>query len=227
MAQRVLASEGRVKIRRFRRSDLKQRMLWPPYRDCFFRHLNYPLASFVERERWLLTRITNTGRMYFAVEDEFGSLIGEMSLREIDTTARASRLGIHLASNKVDLGYGTEALKALLDYYFNQMRYNVLFLDVASYNLRAIRLYEKLHFQHIRPFWRMEGRDIPVFEDQIYEWMRPLFRRKGPLLECQYLDMSLTRESYFEKKNNARSVADTDSSGKDDDAETIQFQKRR
>lgn len=198
MGPKVLGRCERITFRRFRRADLKARLTWPPYVDPFFAHLNYPLSTFVERERWLLTRITNTGKTYLAVEDEGGDLIGEMSLREIDSKTRSSRLGIHLAADKLGQGYGREAIIALLDYYFNVMRFDVIFLDVAAYNTRALRLYESLHFLHIRLFWRSEPRDLPVFTDDAFAWMRRYFRRKGPLLECLYEDMVLTKERYFE-----------------------------
>jgi len=198
MAPKVLGRCGRITFRRFRRADLKARLTWPPYVDPFFAHLNYPLSTFVERERWLLTRITNTGKTYLALEDEDGDLIGEMSLREIDSKARSSRLGIHLAADRLGQGYGWEAIKGLLDYYFNDMRFEVIFLDVAEYNTRALRLYEGLHFLHIRHFWRSEPRNLPVFTDDAFTWMRQYFRTKGPLLECRYEDMVLTKERYFE-----------------------------
>ena len=196
MAERILARCGRVKVRRFQRGDLKQRMQWPAYTDRFFTHLNYNLSTFLEREKWFFTRITNAGRMYFAIEDENGRLIGEMSLREIESRARKSRLGIHLASDKVGLGYGGEALAALLDHYFNDMRYTVMYLDVAAYNTRAIRLYEKFHFRRLAPFWRVETKDLSVLEEPRYAEIRHHFRCKGRLVECCYYDMVLTNEEY-------------------------------
>ncbi len=196
MADKILARCGRVKVRRFRKGDLKERLQWPPYTDPFFAHLNYSLSTFLEREKWFLTRVTNAGRMYFAIEDENGRLIGEMSLREIESRARRARLGVHLASDKVGLGYGGEALAALLDYYFNDMRYNVMYLDVAAYNTTAIRLYERFHFRRLAPFWRVETKDLSVLHDPKHAEIRHHFRRRGGLVECCYHDMVLTEQEY-------------------------------
>lgn len=202
MGGKVLARYGRCAIRRFRRSDLQERLAWPPYTDAFFTHLNYDLSGFVEREKWLLARSINAGRMYFAVEDENSQLIGESSLREIDTVAKASRLGIHLASHKVDQGYGGEALSALLEHYFEGMRWNVMYLDVAGWNVRALRLYERLHFEHTAPFWRRVTdftlAEVPLFTEHRYAGIRRFFRGTGWSLEGLYYDMAMTREHYHD-----------------------------
>ncbi len=204
MKSKIYAREGRVKVRRFKRSDAKERMAWPPYTDALFTHLNYRLSSFIDRERWLLTRMTDSGRIYFAIEDENGHLIGEMSLREIDAAARTSRLGIHLASNKLGQGYGREALSALLDHYFNEMRYNVLYLDVAAFNKRALRLYENLHFRHLSSFWRLASTEVPIFTDEAYTESRRFFRLRGSALECLFHDMCLTKKTYLEARRQSK-----------------------
>ncbi len=208
MGERFLGRCGRVRVRRFRRGDQKERMRWPPYVNPFLKHLNYNLSTFIEREKWLLTRITNTGRMYFAIEDESGRLIGEMSLREVNTRARSSRLGIHLASDKTGRGYGREALTALLDYYFNDMRYNVMYLDVAAHNKTALQLYEKLRFEHLAPFWRVVSKDLSILDDPRYEDISGFFRRKGRLVECCYYDMVLTRDRYHESLGDSPATTD-------------------
>ena len=196
MADKVLAREGRVAIRRFKRSDLQGRISWPPYRDPFYTHLNFDLSTFIEREKWLFARTVNAGRMYFAVLDENDRLIGEMSLRDVDTGTKASRLGIHLASDKVSLGYGREALRALLAHYFGEMRWNVMYLDVAAYNCRALRLYERLHFEHLSPFWRRVIVDESVLSDPSYADIRRFLRRVPSGIEGLHYDMALTSQRY-------------------------------
>jgi len=208
MAGKILARSGRVAIRRFRRRDVRERMQWPPYADPVLEHLNYRLSTLLERERWILTRLTNAGRMYFAVEDENGSLIGETSLREIDPRARTSRLGIHLASDKRGMGYGREAMEALLDYYFNDMRYEVMFLDVAAHNTRALKLYESLQFEHLGPFWRIERRNLPVFSDERFADIRKHFRVRGGTVECKFHDMRLARGDYLRRTQGAAKSAE-------------------
>ncbi len=45
-------------------------------------------------------------------------------------------------------GYGAEAMRLALRYAFHELNLNRVWLTVISYNDRAIRLYEKLGFQH-------------------------------------------------------------------------------
>ena len=199
MADKILAREGRVKVRRFKRADVADRAAWPPYTDPLFTHLNMELTTFIEREKWLFARKTNSGRMYFAIEDESARLIGEMSLRDVDAYAKTSRLGIHLASDKIGLGYGREALAALLSHYFSNMSWNVLLLDVAAFNRRALRLYERFHFRHVGSFWRRIIVDDSIMADPAYAPIRHLLRRASTGIEALHYDMALTRETYFEK----------------------------
>jgi len=201
MADKVLAREGRVVVRKFKRSDLTDRMAWPPYADSLFAHLNFSLSTFIEREKWLFTRTVNVGRMYFAIEDENGRFIGEMSLRDVDAVKKACRLGIHLASDKVSLGYGREALEALLWHYFRGMQWNVIYLDVAGYNVRALRLYERLDFTHLATFWRRSvDIDETILADPNRAAIRRFVRHATAGLEVLHYDMALARERYLETR---------------------------
>jgi len=206
MSGKVLAREGRVTVRKFRRSDLQDRLEWPPYTDALFTHLNCDLSNFIEREKWIFARIMNSGRMYFAIEDEHGEFIGEISLRDIDADAKMGRLGIHLASNKLGRAYGREALSALLSYYFLTMKWNAVFLDVAAYNHRALRLYERLNFQYLPPFWRRIVADESVLTDPACAGIRQLLRRGPSGIEGFHHDMSLTRERYLQAREASAAV---------------------
>jgi RimJ/RimL family protein N-acetyltransferase len=201
MADKVLAREGRVVVRKFRRSDLTDRIAWPPYTDSLFTHLNFSLSTFIDREKWLFTRTVNVGRMYFAIEDENGRFIGEMSLRDIDAVKKVSRLGIHMASDKVSLGYGREGLEALLRHYFLGMQWNVMYLDVAGYNVRALRLYERLEFHHLSTFWRRSvDVDETILADPGRAAIRRFVRHAAAGLEVLHYDMAITKERYFETR---------------------------
>ena len=50
-------------------------------------------------------------------------------------------------------------MKILLDYYFNDLKFYELYLDVNDFNKRAFNLYDKLGFKAI-------GKTIEVFENQ-------------------------------------------------------------
>jgi RimJ/RimL family protein N-acetyltransferase len=86
------------------------------------------------RDRWLFT-ICRLG------EHE---PIGNLGLFEIDLRHGGAGVGITIGE-AVDRGQGlgTDALEALLDFGFAQLRLERLWLDVYPWNARAIRSYEK------------------------------------------------------------------------------------
>lgn len=74
-------------------------------------------------------------------------MIGELSILNIDeenqkAVFRISMISIPLTGK----GYGTEAIKIVLKFVFEQLTLNRLQLEVFSHNLRGIRAYKKVGF---------------------------------------------------------------------------------
>lgn len=75
-------------------------------------------------------------------------LIGNCRLKDIDVVNRVATLGIFIGEKEErSKGYGSEAIKLLLDYGFNYLNLHEINLDVYSFNKRAIRCYEKVGFK--------------------------------------------------------------------------------
>lgn len=73
--------------------------------------------------------------------------IGELSILDINEEDR--KAGFRIAMNSISLtgkGYGTEAIKIVLRFVFDQLNLNRIQLEVFSHNLRGIRAYEKVGF---------------------------------------------------------------------------------
>jgi RimJ/RimL family protein N-acetyltransferase len=76
-------------------------------------------------------------------------LIGFVALHSIEWNNRAGLLSIGIG--EVDFrgkGYGSEALRLILRYAFDELNLDRVGLDVISNNERAIRAYEKAGFRH-------------------------------------------------------------------------------
>lgn len=74
-------------------------------------------------------------------------MIGELSILDIDE--KNKKAGFRISMNAISLtgkGYGTEAIKIVLSFVFEQLQLNRLQLEVFSHNLRGIRAYEKVGF---------------------------------------------------------------------------------
>ncbi|PLR99256.1 GNAT family N-acetyltransferase [Bacillus sp. T33-2] len=82
------------------------------------------------------------------VDNETNELIGDVELNYIDLLNRTSYIRIQISnSDYLSKGYGTEAMRLLLDYGFGVYNLHRIELEVYSYNARAIRAYEKLGFK--------------------------------------------------------------------------------
>ncbi|TVX99904.1 GNAT family N-acetyltransferase [Cohnella terricola] len=74
-------------------------------------------------------------------------MIGELSIFDIDEEDR--KAGFRVSMSSIELtgkGYGTEAIKIVLRFVFEELKLNRLQLEVFSHNLRGIRAYEKVGF---------------------------------------------------------------------------------
>lgn len=96
-----------------------------------------------------LTKFQKNGDFNFAIVNiENDKLIGNCSLMNINYQNRIGTVGIFIGDeNNRSNGYGTEALKLLLDYGFNYLNLNNIMLTVKSFNERAIKCYEKVGFK--------------------------------------------------------------------------------
>jgi len=74
--------------------------------------------------------------------------IGNIYLRKIDWIARCAELGIFIAlPEHRTKGYGTQAIRLMLKYAFEELGLNRVYLSVLETNLAAIKVYEKCGFK--------------------------------------------------------------------------------
>ena len=76
------------------------------------------------------------------------TLIGNISLMDVNLISRKATLGIFIGDeDNRSKGYGTEAMKLLVEYGFNILGLHNIDLKVFSFNERAIKAYEKVGFK--------------------------------------------------------------------------------
>ncbi len=192
---RVLRGE-RVNLRAWQRGDNLAQELWPRYTDPFSSLWN--LSSNVYFDD-LVTQRWSVQRYVWAIEDRARRMIGRISLREIDQEFNSARLGISLAQPYVGQGLGSEALAIFLDHYFGPLDFARLALDVAAFNLRAVRAYEQLGFIYLESEWRSAGRDssLRLLDDPHYADLLPFFRRNRFETLVEFYEMLLTRDDWL------------------------------
>jgi RimJ/RimL family protein N-acetyltransferase len=73
--------------------------------------------------------------------------IGGCGLRDVDRRNGSAEVSIFIADRqRWGKGFGTDAMRALLDFAFGELRLERIWLRVFDYNPRAIRSYEKAGF---------------------------------------------------------------------------------
>lgn len=137
----------RVTLRALEREDLPNCHRWLNDEEVT-RHLgrNDPL-SMVEEEQWFEKQVTDKANLVFAIEDEDGNYIGNISLHKIDFRNGTAEIGIVIGEKDAwGKGYGPEATLVLLRYAFEDLRLHRVRSAAFAENLRSIRCQEKCGF---------------------------------------------------------------------------------
>lgn len=102
-----------------------------------------------DEEKWYEALDANSEKEYgFAIETkDDGTYLGGCGVHAIDAKNRVATVGIFLGKEHLEQGYGTDALRVLVDFCFNEVNLNKVRLNVFSFNKRAIRCYEKVGFK--------------------------------------------------------------------------------
>jgi RimJ/RimL family protein N-acetyltransferase len=197
---------ARITIEPLTRAHLEQMAAWRPFDDPLYSESNWMSGSSRKLDRWYIQYSQDPRRRMYAIVDKSQGVIGCLTLREIDGL-RSARLGITLGADFVNQGYGTQALVLFLDYYFEELGFAKMVLDVAAYNRRAIQVYKKLGFETVGKLKRPAGsrRDLVFLKQPLYADVRQFFSRDWlgrRRLLCY--EMELPREKW--SKNDQRDV---------------------
>ena len=120
---------------------------WMNSRDVTDNLNNTCRVCTVEIERTYIASKTSTDYDFSIVLND-GTLIGNVSLMNLNLVSGTASLGVFIGEEENrNKGYGTEAMKLLVDYGFNILRLHNIDLSVFSFNERAIKSYEKVGFK--------------------------------------------------------------------------------
>ena len=199
LENQVLARGSKTQIRQFSRDHVDRWMEWPPHLDPLY-VASYPRPmQRYERDAWYHERLNRPDYMMFALEDFDNRLVGLLTLRNIDRYRAHGVLGLTLRPEVLSGGYGTDGLWTFLSYYFDHLHFDAMILDVAAYNRRAQRVYEKCGFVYSGEHWGHFD-DYSVFNNDYYRYIRQYFRRRGAWMETLFYDMLLRRHDYYKRR---------------------------
>ncbi len=143
----------RIQLRAIEKDDLKDFTIWLNDPEVIKGLLLYAPLSVAEEESWyedMLKRPNDEHPLIIEVlEGDAWVSLGNCGLHNIDWRCRSAEIGIFIGNKPYwNRGFGTEAMKLMVDYGFMTLNLNRIMLDVYETNLRAIRSYEKAGFVH-------------------------------------------------------------------------------
>lgn len=125
----------------------------------------------------VLSQVGETGFPFSICLLDTEQSIGTVFLRNVDKVNGSAIVGIFIGDRRyLGQGYGTDALNALVDFGFGELRLERIELEVFDYNSRAIRSYEKCGFatdavqRHSR-FHRGTYHDVAIMSIIRDDWL--------------------------------------------------------
>ena len=176
----------RIIIRDLELENVYEMREWGEHENPLLEDYNFPSMSNREISIWYKMKVNNLSNKYYGIRNEEDRLIGYMGIKDIRRILRESTLGIVLDPNYINKGYGTEILNLYLEYYFTQMKMRKMILEVAEFNKRAYRVYEKIGFKPAgyyldeffnnglnlsNPYYLEEKSSFVITEEKIYNYI--------------------------------------------------------
>ncbi len=208
ISDHIFLRGAKVVLRPMVREDLDKRLKWKPYPDPLLFHYNMPNLTDEQKEAWFSKRINDLYSVWFSIDDLEGQLAGLICLYKIDPQAKTAWLGIYMGCEFVNQGMGTDAILILLRYYFEQMQFELLFLDVASHNKRAIRCYQKCGFESLRKKYSDHDprMNTDIFGDERFQEVRKYFLKEGDKILVEFDEMQISQNNWSDLKSSGKEL---------------------
>jgi len=140
----------RVRLRGLRDDDLPRLARWEmdPGRMATLSNWVVPPSEAAAKERIAKWCANDKDDLGFAIEtvDDPPILVGNIGLFGARPKDRSATIGIALGREHIGRGYGTDAMRVIVDYAFREMGLHRIQLVVAPFNPAGIRAYEKAGF---------------------------------------------------------------------------------
>ncbi len=169
---------------------------WGIHTSPLFRDYNFIFRSDEERKNFLLQKTLSPFNKYYAIL-YLNEVIGFIGLKKINYITKNSTLGLVLNPDLVGMGYGTATLCKFLDYYFNQLNMKKMELEVAGYNPRARKLYEKMGFKEKKSYLEpYPNRNIDEKSPEYLQFKKEFVKDKNDKIYNYVYRMELQKEEF-------------------------------
>lgn len=135
------------------------------------RHLDFvwPPQSRESVRQWAertATREPKDDVHFFIIENLAGEAVGQIDTHHVDRRVGAFSYGISIRAEHRRRGYAAAAVLLVLRYYFDELRYQKVTVEVHADNPDSLRLHERLGFQvegRLRRMLYVHGQYVDVF----------------------------------------------------------------
>ena len=136
-----------VCLRALERSDLPAVVRWMNDPEVTKYLLSAPLYGPEEMEQWHEQRRGTDDRV-LAMMDDRDELIGYCGISRLEWEERRCNMWLIIGERDAwGRGYGTDTMRTMLRYLFDEVNLNRVYLTVDEENDRAVRLYERCGFR--------------------------------------------------------------------------------
>ena len=138
----------KIKIRPIIKSDTQNILKWRNNPNVLKNFIYQKLLTKKEHLSWLETQVKNKKAYQFIIHiNEDSKDIGSVYLRDVDLKNKKAEFGIFIGDDSArGKGIGTLATKKILEFAFQKLKLNKIFLRVFAENLNAIASYKKSGF---------------------------------------------------------------------------------
>ena len=155
----------KIRLRGFEPSDIEFLSAWIDTDDARAGYrVEFPISKESQKE-WVNIQSKKKGegdKYCFIIETRDGKPVGSINSHGCDIRVGKFLYGIGIKGDYRRQGYATEAIYLLLNYFFRELRYQKVNVNVFSFNQASISLHEKFGF-------KLEGRlRRTVFTDGKY-----------------------------------------------------------
>ncbi len=169
----------KIRLREYRKEDAEQAKEYvndPEVKRLLNPNIPY-LITLEEEQKWVDGQSSFKDTYNFAIETiEGNKYIGGCGINNIDWKNSVAVVGIMIGDkNYWGKGYGTDAMKTLVRFIFEQMNIHKIKLNVFSYNERAIKSYEKCGFRIEGKLLQEIYRDGKYYDDIIMGLIRETY----------------------------------------------------
>lgn len=138
----------KIKLTPLNKEDLPLLYEWINNKELVHYNTQYKPIDYQSHEEWFGKIKNSKDMVIFAIRKSSGNkLIGTCQLHSISSVYRTAELQIRIGDEKEQqMGFGTDAVKLLVEYGFKDLNLRKIFIHVFSDNMRAINVYKNVGF---------------------------------------------------------------------------------